>query len=243
MRTLRWAAETEQTLRVVLGGIPRVVRGTHQQQGLGVLLVPGFGATDHSFAITAEWLRTRGYRPAPARIGFNVGCTTELVTRIERRLEEHADRTGRRVVLLGQSRGGWLARPAASRRPDLTRALVTLGSPVLDPMGAHPHVMRAAKALARLSALGVPGLVDEDCFTGACYDRNTAELARELPASVPAMAVYSGLDRIAPWQLCQDPWADCVEVRSSHTAMGLHPDFYRALRPRLAEWATEDSCA
>ncbi|WP_433260890.1 alpha/beta fold hydrolase [Actinosynnema sp. CS-041913] len=247
MRALKRVAETEQTLLVMLSMVPRLLRDADWRRrspdegaGLGVLLVPGFGFGDRSLALAAAWLRARGYRPAPARIGFNVGCTSELVDRIERRLEEHADLTGRRVVLLGQSRGGWLGRLAAVRRPDLVRGLVTLGSPVLNPLGATSGVVRVARALARLSALGVPGLLDDDCFTGSCYETNVALLAAELPPSVPALAVYSRLDRVAPWHLCQDPSAECVEIRSSHTAMGLHPDFYRVLRPRLASWATED---
>jgi pimeloyl-ACP methyl ester carboxylesterase len=205
-----------------------------------VLLVPGFGCGDRTLTLTRTWLQARGYRPAAARIGLNVGCTTALVDHIERRLEEHAEATGRRVVLLGQSRGGWLARLVAVRRPDLVRGLVTAGSPVLDPLGANPNVVRVARLLTRLSTMGVPGLLDADCFTGSCYRTHSAALTASLPAGVPALAVYSRLDRVAPWRLCQDPSAECVEIRSSHTAMALHPDFYRALEPRLAEWATTD---
>ena len=97
--------------------------------------------------------------------------------------------------------------------------------------------MRVAQFLTRLSALGVPGLLDADCFTGSCYRTHSTALAEPLPESVPALAVSSRLDRVAPWGLCQDPSAECVEIRSSHTAMALHPDFYRALEPRLAAWA------
>lgn len=153
------------------------------------------------------------------------------------RLERHAEDTGRRVVLVGQSRGGWLARLTALRRPDLVRGLVMLGSPVLDPLGAHPKVVRVARLLARLSTLGVPGLMDLDCFTGSCYHENIEALAAPLPADVPALAVYSREDSIAPWELCLDPWAECVEVHSTHTGMGLDPDFYAAAAPRLANWA------
>jgi pimeloyl-ACP methyl ester carboxylesterase len=242
---LRQVEVQEQMLLVMLGMVPRLLRDSAWRQvkktqgaGLGVLLVPGFGCGSHTLTLTRTWLRARGYRPADAQIGLNVGCTTTLVDRIERRLEEHAEATGRRVVLLGQSRGGWLARLVAARRPDLARGLVMAGSPVLDPLGAHPKAVRVAEFLTRLSTLGVPGLLDADCFTGSCYRTHSAALAEPLPPEVPALAVSSRLDRIAPWQLCQDPSAECVEIRSSHTGMALHPDFYRAVEPRLAEWAT-----
>nr|WP_143101824.1 alpha/beta hydrolase [Amycolatopsis marina] len=213
----------------------------NQGAGQGVLLVPGFGCGDHTLELTSRWLRARGYRPSGARIGLNLGCTSELVDRIERRLEEHAERTGRRVILFGQSRGGWLARLAARRRPDLARGLVMLASPVLDPLGAHPRAVRVAEKLARLSTLGVPGLLTDDCLSGKCFRTSSQALSAPLPAQVPAVSVYSRSDAIVPWHLCLDPCAERVEVSSGHTGMGLDPDLYTQLEPRLAEWAAEDA--
>ncbi|GLY50382.1 alpha/beta fold hydrolase [Lentzea sp. NBRC 102530] len=207
--------------------------------GLGVLLVPGFGAADVSLSFVSTWLSHRGYRPAGARIGFNLGCTTALVDRIERRLEEHATATGGPVVLVGHSRGGGLARLAAVRRPDLVRGLVMLGSPVVDPLAANPHVMLAARTLARLAAVGVPGLMDQECFNGVCHDDSVRALATPLPAEVPAVSMFSRTDEVVPWRLSQDPSADCVEVHSTHIGMGLAPDVYRVLSQRLAAWTPE----
>ncbi|MET9631989.1 alpha/beta fold hydrolase [Lentzea sp. NPDC006480] len=207
--------------------------------GTGVLLVPGFGAADAALSLTSTWLSQRGYRPAGARIGFNLGCTTELVDRIERRLEQHAEVTGGRVVLIGHSRGGGLARLATVRRPDLVRGLVMLGSPVVDPMAANPDVMLAARALARLAAAGVPGVMDDECFSGGCYDNNTQALATPLQPDVPAVSMYSRTDAVVPWRLSLDPSAECVEVRSTHIGLGLAPDVYTALRPRLASWVND----
>ncbi|PWK84927.1 hypothetical protein C8D88_107134 [Lentzea atacamensis] len=224
--------------------IPRLLRhrvwrdaNPHEGAGLGVVLVPGFGAGDFSLTFATTWLRDRGYVPVGAGVGFNVGCTAELVDRVERRLEEHAEATGGPVVLLGQSRGGALARLAAVRRPDLVCGLVMLGSPVIDPMGAHPHVLLAAKALARLSAIGVPGLMNTDCLSGTCFEDNVKAISA--PLDVPAVSIYSRSDGIVPWRLSLDPAAECVEVHSTHTGMGLDPDVYLALRPRLATWAAQ----
>ncbi|MER5268007.1 alpha/beta fold hydrolase [Actinosynnema sp. NPDC002837] len=235
------AVAREQVL-VALLGIPRLLAhpawravDRDEGRGLGVLLVPGFGFGDWSLRLARTWLSKRGYAPIGARIGMNVGCTSELVDRLERRLEKHAEATGGRVVLLGQSRGGGLARLVSVRRPELVRGLVMLASPVLDQLGAHPSVMRVARTMARLSSAGVPGLLDQDCFAGTCYDTNSAAMAQ--PLKVPAIAVFSRNDLIAPWELCADPCADCVEVNSTHTGMGLDPEVYRLLAPRLAEWA------
>lgn len=240
----------EHMLVVMISMIPKLLRHkawrqikAEQGRGVGVLLVPGFGCGDRTLTLTGRWLRARGYRPAGARIGLNVGCTTTLVDRIEQRLVEHAEETAGPVVLLGQSRGGWLARLVAARRPDLVRGLVMAGSPVLDPLGANPKVVRAARFLTRVSGLGIPGLLDADCLTGPCYRTHSGALGEPLPAGVRALAVYSRLDRIVPWELCQDPSAECVEIRSNHTGMALHPDFYRVLEPRLAAWAANEERA
>lgn len=218
-------------------------RRTNPKQGAGhgVLLVPGFGCGDRSLALTGTWLRARGYRPAGTHIGLNVGCTSELVDRIERRLEEHAESTGRRVILFGQSRDGWLARARPPPHADLARGLVMLGSPVLDPLGAYPRAVRAAQVLARLSTLGVPGLLNDDCFSGGCFRTSSQALSAPLPARVPAVTAFSRSDTVAPWRLCLDPSAERVEVRSGHTGMGLDPGLYTELEPRLAEWARPDT--
>lgn len=209
--------------------------------GRGVLLVPGFGAGDTSLRFTSTWLANRGFRPAPARIGLDLGCTTELVDRIEQRAARLAEVTGQRVVLFGQSRGGALARLVAARRPELVRGLVMLGSPVLDLLGARLGVVTVARLLTRLSALGIRGLLTEDCLRGECYTLHSAALRAALPASVPAVAFYSRRDAIAPWELCQDPYATCVEVDSTHSGMALHPEVYKTLARTLASWTDDYS--
>jgi len=207
-----------------------------QGRGLGVVLAPGFGAGDVSLLPAASWLRARGYVPASAGVGFTVGCTADLLAELVRRTEKHAERTGGPVVLLGQSRGGGIARLAAARRPDLVHGLVMLGSPVLDPLGAHPSVIRVARFLARLASAGVPGLLDDDCMGGPCFEEHVKILAE--PLRVPAISIYSRSDGIVPWRLCLDPCAECVEVHSTHTGMGFDPSVYEVLGPRLADWAT-----
>ncbi|MEU7478133.1 alpha/beta fold hydrolase [Lentzea sp. NPDC042327] len=235
------SAARESAFRALVD-VPRLVRhpvwragDPSAGRGLGVVLAPGFGAGDVSLAPAASWLRARGYRPVSARIGFTLGCTTTLFGRLLRSVEAHAERTGAPVVLLGQSRGGGLARLAAARRPDLVRGLVMMGSPVLDPLGAHPGVMRVARFLTRLSAAGLPGLLDADCFDGPCYAEHIESMTE--PLRVPAISIFSRADGVVPWELCQDPYAECVEVQSTHTGMGFDPHVYALLEPRLAQWA------
>src|SRR2546423_278388 len=103
-----------------------VVRG----DGAPVLLVPGFLAGDPSLRLMAGWLRRMGYAPCRARIRANVDCTARALERLERRLEALAERQGRAVTVVGQSRGGTMARILGVRRPDLVDGIVCLGSPM-----------------------------------------------------------------------------------------------------------------
>lgn len=235
------SAARESAVRA-MWDVPRLLRhpvwrtaDPGQGGGLGVVLVPGFGAGEMSLSPASSWLRARGYRPASAGVGFTVACTADLLGKVLHNTEKHAERTGRPVVLFGQSRGGGLARLAAARRPDLVHGLVMLGSPVLDPLGAHPNVLRIARFLARLASAGVPGLLDDDCMRGPCFEEHAKSLAE--PLRVPAISIFSRQDGIVPWELCQDPYAECVEVHSTHTGMGFDPLVYELLGPKLAEWA------
>lgn len=238
---LRSAAQ-ESAFRA-LWDVPRLLRhpvwhnaDPGEGGGLGIVLVPGFGAGGFSLWPAGWWLSARGYRPVGSGVGMTVGCTAQLLSTLLHSTEEHAERTGRPVVLLGQSRGGGLARMVAARRPDLVHGLVMLGSPILDPLGAHPNVMRIVRFLTRLAAAGVPGLLDDDCLRGPCFEEHVQHLAE--PLRVPAVSIFSRSDGVVPWELCQDPYAECVEVHSTHTGMGFDPHVYELLGPLLADWAT-----
>src|SRR5215208_3292825 len=108
-----------------------------------VLLVPGFMAGDQSLFVLGAWLRRRGSRVAGSGVRLNTDCAERAVGRIEKRLRRLAEQEERRVVVVGQSRGGELARVVAARNPDLVRTLVMLGSPVRDALSVGPSVLNA----------------------------------------------------------------------------------------------------
>jgi pimeloyl-ACP methyl ester carboxylesterase len=200
-----------------------------------VVVVPGFAGLDASMWALHRWLRRRGCRPVGAGLRLNVGCTSALVDRLERRVEEHARATGGPVLLLGHSLGGWLGRLVAVRRPELIRGLVMLGSPVLNPLDAQGAVMFVLRLIVGLADRGVPGLLGADCLAGDCRRSTERGLAAAVP--VPAVAIYSRTDGVVGWRSCQDPAAEWVEVHSSHHGMGTDPDVYLAIASRLAAWA------
>jgi pimeloyl-ACP methyl ester carboxylesterase len=194
-----------------------------------VLLVPGFMAGDPSLSVLAGWLRRRGSRTAGAGMLMNSDCAERALGRIESRLASLAQRAGRRVVLIGQSRGGALARVAALHNPDLVSTVTMLGSPVLRPLDVGPAVLRTVRSVALLGDLGVPGMLSSECRDGSCCAPFRADLQAPLPAEVRAVAIYSRSDGIVSWQACLDPCAEHVEVDSSHTGMSVNVAVYRVL--------------
>src|ERR687897_1825376 len=98
--------------------------GVPEGDGRGVLLIPGFLAGDGSLGVMTRWLRAAGWRTKRAGIRVNVSCSEIACTRLEQRLETLAATTGKRVVIIGQSRGGVFAKALAARRPDLVSGVV-----------------------------------------------------------------------------------------------------------------------
>jgi triacylglycerol lipase len=188
-----------------------------------VLLVPGFLAGDATLAFMARALRQEGFRTYRSQIRANVGCTLNAAAQLETRLEAIANRRGSRVMIVGHSLGGMLARGLAVRRPDLVSGIVTMGSPMLAP-GAHHRVLTVGvDVLVRLSRAGLPGLMAEECVAGTCARQSFDESREPVPAGVDFTAIYSKRDGIVDWRACVDPEGLAVEVTASHVGMVVDP--------------------
>jgi pimeloyl-ACP methyl ester carboxylesterase len=199
-----------------------------------VLLIPGFLAGDASLTVLAGWLRRRGHAVGTSGFRLNIGCSGRDLERLDAVLAAF----GEPVVLIGQSRGGILARALAARHPEAIAALLTLGSPVLDPLAVSPHVLRTVRSLAFLGDLGVRGLFSTECRDGECCSEFRTLLRAPLPAGAPALSLYSRTDAIVDWRACLDPDAECVEIDGSHCGMAVNTEVYRELE-RLLELSEE----
>jgi triacylglycerol lipase len=207
-------------------------------EGRPVLLIPGFLAGDGSLATMTEWLRANEYRTRRAGIRSNVGCSEAACARLETRLEAYADREGRPVTIIGQSRGGVFACALAARRPDLVAGIVTLGSPTVSQLRVHPLVLAQVGLVAALGSGRVPGLFSLKCLRGDCCSEFRTALEGPFPADVPWTALYSRTDGIVDWHACVDPRAtECVEVRASHCGMAVNAAVYREVARMLAALA------
>jgi triacylglycerol lipase len=235
-REARFGLETAALLR------DPILRGEGLADGRGrpVLLIPGFMAGDGSLGMMAGWLKRAGYRSSRAGMRANVDCSGTIATRLEERLEELVSAQGRRAVIVGQSRGGTIARVLGGRRPDLVCGVVALGSPQLNPLAIHPLVRLQVEAVARLGSLGVPGLFKRSCLEDPCCAPFWADLAEPLPSDVGLVSVYSKTDGIVDWRSCLDPDGEQVEIDTSHCGMAVSPAAWRVVAGALDRFARAD---
>ena len=205
-------------------------RGT----GAPVLLVPGYLAGDASLAPLAASLRRLGHEPRHAGIAINLDCATRTAERLGARLASIAASAGERVVVVGHSLGGVLARVLAVQHPDLVRGIVCLGSPLVDLEAVHPLLRAHVRLLGALADAGLPRVLSSDCLRGECCAANRDLLHAPLARDIAFVSVYSRSDGVVDWRSCLAPGAVHVEVDSSHIGMPVNAAVHRVLAQRLA---------
>jgi pimeloyl-ACP methyl ester carboxylesterase len=214
--------------------------GVANAQGQPALLIPGFLAGDDSLGLMTRWLRRTGHHTRKAGMRANVDCSEAAVERLLERVEVLAECHEQRVALVGQSRGGTLARVMAVRRPDLVSGVVALGSPQVNPLAIHPLVALQVVALGALGTLGAPGVFGHSCRNGTCCERFWEDLEADFPAGVGYVSIYSRSDGIVDWKACLDPAAECVEVTASHLGMAANAQAYQAVASALERFRRAD---
>jgi pimeloyl-ACP methyl ester carboxylesterase len=135
-------------------------------------------------------------------------------------LGELAERTERKVRLVGWSLGGVYARHLAARRPDLVESVTTMGSPVRSDVTAASNAHALFRLLAPIHTPGHP-LLDEGT-----------------PLEVPVTAIHTRTDGIVHWETCMvEPAsnAENLRVSGSHTGLGFNPAVVYVIADRLAQ--------
>ncbi|MBI2668741.1 hypothetical protein HYX14_02780 [Candidatus Woesearchaeota archaeon] len=115
---------------------------------------------------------------------------------LRERMEEHCQRVGRKVDIIGHSQGGLLGFGVARRHPDLVERVVALGAPFRGTYTAYLHYP-------------VPSA--RQMVPGSSYLQELAE--RDFPEEVQFYSVYSPLDPVVfpPWN------AKLPEAKNVHT--------------------------
>lgn len=227
---LRWQAELARLV------VDPVYRGAGVPRGDGgpVLCIPGFLAGDASLSVLREWLGRMGYAPHASGILSNVDCSDRALDRLDARLRRIADATGRRVTLIGHSRGGHFVKALAHRDPDRVAAAVSMGGGLDRPFEISVPTKAAVAGFRSLYGATTDRIARNGCFTDTCRCRFGEDYGGAFPDDVPLTSIYSRGDGVVHWQACVVPYADCVEVTGSHIGLPFNRKVYRALAGTLS---------
>ncbi len=224
-----------ESMRLITG-YERLVREHRGGDGHPVLVLPGYGAADGSTRILRNFLKRIGYQTHALALGRNVEDGTDRIQSVDdalrfrekmvglvvQRIQAIYHETGEPVSLVGWSMGGLYALDASRTLPDITRQVITLGTPFGDPRGtAMFNVMR------RLNRSTVP--LDQQDFEGW--------LAKASQPEVPTTVIYSDRDGIVGEQVSRLPdsrQTRHARVDSTHLAFAVNPTALDAVAKTLA---------
>ena len=145
------------------------------------------------------------------------------------------DRSGRRVAIIGHSRGGHYARSLAARHPNLVSHLVAMGTGLEDPLAVSALCHWAAVTAQTVLHTGDPQRAALGCLTAGCTCAPSQAFNMAVPNQVRMTSIFSRTDGVVRWSSCVADYANCVEVPGSHLGLMCNRHAYRALAHALAQ--------
>ena len=137
--------------------------------------------------------------------------------------------TGKPVVLIGWSLGGFMAREVARDLPNVVERVITMGSPIIG----GPKYTVAAPYFARWGQ-------DLDWIELEIRSRE------ERPITQPIHAIISKTDGIVDWQAAIDrhsPDVEHIEVDAAHLGMGFNQVIWSHITTILGQHNREQAAA
>ncbi|WP_128892168.1 triacylglycerol lipase [Erythrobacter sp. HKB08] len=201
--------------RPLLSGLPK-------GDGHGVLVLPGFMASDYSTRPMRRLLSDLGYDVEGWKLGRNVRVDNARVEAMMGCVEELYDRHDRKVSIVGWSLGGVFARELAKQAPEKVRLVISLGSPISDDRN-HTNARRLFEYLN--------GEEPEPMQGG-----NFRQLAEAPP--VPTTSILTKTDGVVHWRGSVqhgEGEVENIEVLASHCGLGVNPAVMIAIADRLAQ--------
>ena len=193
---------------------------TPRGDGHSILFAPDIFANDSITKPLRRYLAQLGYDTHGWGQTRNYGPTAVAMKRLENKLFDLNDRSGRRVTLIGKSLGGLVMREVAKKHPQRVRRLILNCAPVKHPVGNT-----LAPYFYKFIHLFDPSLGSDMA-------------AFSQPAAVPTTAFHTKTDGIIAWQSCLEdpsPLAENIELNNTyHCTSLMHPLALKITAARLA---------
>lgn len=187
-----------------------------------VLVIPGFGAGDWATGLLRRRLAALGHYVYGWGLGINRGRGEQDVERLLPRVDAiHRRRPDARLVVVGWSLGGVIARQLARKRPEVIHDLIALGSPLVG----GPKYTFTAAWYARKG-------MDLDAV-----ERKVAAYETAHPLPCPMLSIFTPHDGMVHPGASYDPHHEGVhyrEVDASHLGMVVSPEVLQVIAERLA---------
>ncbi|GAA4644277.1 alpha/beta hydrolase [Pontixanthobacter gangjinensis] len=203
-----------------------LMRTLPKGDGHGVLVLPGFMASDSSTRPMRSLLTRLGYETEGWNLGRNVRVDNARVEAMANCVDALSQRTGSKVSIVGWSLGGVFARELAKLAPEKVRMVISLGSPISDDRN-HTN---AAKLFEMLNGKE-PEPLKSGQFTGL-----------DQAPPVPTTSILTKTDGVVHWRgSVQCPkgglpgQTENIEVLASHIGLGVNPTVMLAIADRLAQ--------
>ncbi len=217
-----------------------IYRGEGVPRGDGrlVVIIPGLFGSDFYLWPLRRWISRIGFRASTSGLWLNAGCPDRLTSEIEQWIERRqSERDDRRIVLIGHSRGGVLARALAARMGSRVSHLVALGSPIGV---ASQYVTGGVQQLAHRTMSRVAqasntarGILDPQCRFPNCGCEFIGNMRGALAAETMVLSIYSRQDPIVPPEASIVTGGRNVEVTGTHSGLVFNPAVYRELARSL----------
>ncbi len=220
---LLWFTEVSRAIGELAWFCKKETQMTKTKTGDGhpVLVIPGFMASDGSTIFLRRFLNKIGYNAYGWELGRNKG-RKDNDERTAARLLEIYKETGQKVSIVGWSLGGIYGRQIAKMHPDITRQVITLGSPFSGL--TEPN-----------NAAWLYNLISKDGGVKDIDPELLADLPKPIP--VPSTAIYSKEDGIVSWKVCQEQELceirQNIQIRGSHIGLGVNPTVLNIIADRL----------
>ncbi len=196
-----------------------------------VLVIPGLLSDDASTKPLRSVLEKMGHHVYGWEQGRNLAQLSDVES-LEQHLVNIFERHQAKVSIIGWSLGGLYARKIAADQLEMTRQIITLGSPYQD-IHAPSWASYTVKFLWRTKEIEIP-TAHQGWINGLAAARQVA-----------TTSIYSKQDGIVPWSCCieevEDELHQNIEVSSSHTSMIANLDVLKICVDRvnsdIADWA------
>lgn len=191
----------------------------YRGDGRAVMVLPGLFTSDRRTRMLRRLLGAAGYTTHGWGLGHNLPVTSDLLPRLDRRMDQIGAGSEAPVTLVGWSLGGLIARAYAQHAPQRVAGVITLGSP----FSGNPRSNRAWRAY--------------ELFADHKVDSPPLPFERLVKPPVPTAAIWSASDGIIAAEAARGTPEErdiAIEVSCGHFAMTCAPDALEAILSLLA---------